>query len=95
MIYLLTDKRIIKLYDGTDAVYKKMNFFQKWRFNRLMKKVVSLIEPSRSLKLVCEEDTISYTLKIAKMFNKPVIIAMDKDQYLSTSEYWSDYVCFK
>lgn len=95
MIYLLLDKEIVSLYPGTDEVYQSMGRFKRKRLDQLMKKTIRLLPWSRSVKLVCDEDTISYTLKVARLFEKPVIIMKDYDQYLSTSDFWSDYVCFK
>lgn len=95
MIYLLLDKEIVELYNGTDEIYENTSPFQRWKLNRWMKRAIKFLPESKTMKLVCGEDSISYSLKIAKLLKRPVIIMKGKDQYLSTSEFWSDYVCFK
>lgn len=95
MITILTKTDIISLYLENDEVYKNMNFIDKYRINKRYKKVIESIGNDRFTKMVCDNDSISYGLKLCKYFNKPITLVMDQYQYLSTSEFWRDYVCFK
>lgn len=95
MVYILTDKYVINLYEGNDETYSNLKPLTRWRVNRLFKKVIETLYINRCTRLVCDTDSIGYGLKLASYFLSPITIVYDKYQYLSTSEFWSDYVRFK
>lgn len=95
MISVLNFDDLIGLCLFNDEIYEKMSKIDKSRVDRQMKKAIGLISQDRYTKLVCDKGSIRYALKLLKYFKSPMIIAMDKYQYSSESEFWRKYVPFE
>lgn len=91
MIYLLTDDLVMTICYANDEEMSQLSKFKLFKFRRNIRRIFKLTKLKVSDTLVCEEDSIKTTLSLLKYTKNPLIIAMDKYQYRSDSDFWRKY----